>query len=57
MRFLFKTNYRQDIRLFKHNGQRFWYSILLLTVLLAPLTMDEFYLGEGGELRYVLLVE
>jgi branched-chain amino acid transport system permease protein len=46
MRFLFKTNYRQDIRLFKHNGQRFWYSILLLAVLLAPLTMDEFYLGE-----------
>jgi branched-chain amino acid transport system permease protein len=46
MRFLFKTNYRQDVRLFKHNGQRFWYSLLLLAVLLAPLAMDEFYLGE-----------
>jgi len=46
MRFLFKTNYRQDVRLFKHNGQRFWYSLLLAGVLLAPLMMDEFYLGE-----------
>ena len=46
MRFLFKTQYRQDVRLFKHNGQRFWYSVLLLAVLLAPLAMDEFYLGE-----------
>jgi branched-chain amino acid transport system permease protein len=46
MRFLFKTNYRQDVRLFKHNGQRFWYSLLLLAVVLAPLAMDEFYLGE-----------
>ena len=46
MRFLFKTNYRQDVRLFKHNGQRFWYSLLLAGVLLAPLLMDEFYLGE-----------
>ena len=46
MRFLFKTNYRQDVRLFKHNGQRFWYGLLLLGVLLAPLAMDEFYLGE-----------
>jgi branched-chain amino acid transport system permease protein len=46
MRFLFKTNYRQDVRLFKHKGQRFWYSVLLLAVVLAPLAMDEFYLGE-----------
>jgi branched-chain amino acid transport system permease protein len=46
MRFLFKTHYLQDVRLFKHKGQRFWYSVLLLAVVLAPLAMDEFYLGE-----------
>ena len=46
MRFLFKTHYRQDVTLFKHNGQRFWYSLLLAVVMLAPMVMDEFYLGE-----------
>jgi branched-chain amino acid transport system permease protein len=46
MRFLFKTDYRLDIQIFQHNGQRFWYSLLLLAVLLAPLALDDFYLGE-----------
>jgi len=46
MRFLFKTHYRHDVRLFKHNGQRFWYGLLLIATLLAPLTLGEFYLGE-----------
>jgi len=46
MRFLFKTDYRQDVRLFRHNGQRFWYGLLLLLVLLAPLALSDFYLGE-----------
>jgi branched-chain amino acid transport system permease protein len=46
VRFLFKTDYRQDIRLFRHNGQRFWYGLLLLLVLLAPLALSNFYLGE-----------
>jgi len=46
MRFLFKTDYRQDIRLFKHNGQRFWYTLLLIAALIAPLALGEFYLGE-----------
>ena len=46
MRFIFKTRYRQDVNLFKHNGQRFWMGILVLTVLLAPLMLDTFYLGE-----------
>jgi len=61
MRFLFKTNYDQDVRLIRHNGQRFWYGLLLAAVLLAPLGLDDFYLGElalevaeaggGGQLR------
>ena len=46
MRFLFKTHYQQDVRLFKHNGQRFWYGLLLLACLLAPLALGEFYIGE-----------
>jgi len=46
MRFLFKTHYKQDINLFKHNGQRFWYGLLLCASLLAPLALGEFYIGE-----------
>ena len=37
MRFLFKTDYEHDIRLFKHGGQRFWYGLLVLLLLAAPL--------------------
>ena len=36
MRFLFKTHYDQDVRLFKHGGQVFWYSALMLTLIAAP---------------------
>lgn len=46
MRFIFKTRYEQDIRLFKHGGQLFWYGLLMLALLLAPLGLDRFYLGE-----------
>ena len=28
MRFIFKTDYDQDIRLFQHGGQMFWYGLL-----------------------------
>lgn len=46
MRFVFKTKYRQDVDLFKHNGQRFWYGLLAIAVLLAPFILDSFYVGE-----------
>jgi branched-chain amino acid transport system permease protein len=46
MRFIRKTRYEQDIALFLHNGQRFWYGLLLAALLLAPLALDRFYLGE-----------
>jgi branched-chain amino acid transport system permease protein len=46
MRFIFKTDYNQDIDLFKHSGQRFWYSLLLAALILAPLLIDTFWLGE-----------
>ncbi|MFT5482179.1 MAG: branched-chain amino acid transport system permease protein [Halieaceae bacterium] len=46
MRFVLKTRYQQDFDLFKHNGQRFWYGLLALALLCAPLALDTFYLGE-----------
>lgn len=46
MRILFKTTYFQDIKLLKHSGYVFWYGLLILGLLLAPLLLDEFYLGE-----------
>ena len=32
MRFIFKTSYEQDIRLAKHGGHVFWYSLLCLAL-------------------------
>lgn len=46
MRFVRKTRYGQDIDLFAHNGQRFWYAVLLVALLAAPLALGDFYLGE-----------
>ena len=46
MRFVFKTRYRQDVDLFKHNGQRFWYGLLMASLLAAPAVLGTFYLGE-----------
>ena len=46
MRFIFKTKYRQDVDLFEHNGQRFWYGLLAIAAVLAPLSLDSFYVGE-----------
>lgn len=46
MRVEFKTSYNQDINLFQHSGYVFWYSLLLLAVLAAPLFIGDFYTGE-----------
>ncbi|WP_302174994.1 branched-chain amino acid ABC transporter permease [uncultured Hydrogenophaga sp.] len=46
MRFLFKTDYDQDIRLAKHGGHVFWYSLLGLFLLSAPFTVDEYWLSQ-----------
>ncbi len=46
MRFVRKTRYAQDIDLFEHNGQRFWYALLALAVLLAPLQFDDYFIRE-----------
>ena len=46
MRFIFKTDYAQDIRLAKHGGQVFWYGALILLLLLAPWLFAEYWLAQ-----------
>ena len=46
MRFVRKTHYVQDINIIKHRGQRFWYGLLAIVVVLAPLGLGRFYVGE-----------
>ncbi|MBI3369246.1 MAG: branched-chain amino acid ABC transporter permease, partial [Burkholderiales bacterium] len=52
MRFIFKTEYEQDIRLVKHGGQAFWYSLLVLAMLGAPLWAGDYWLSQ---LSFVLI--
>ncbi len=52
MRFIFKTEYQQDVKLFPHGGAVFWYSLLIAAMFAAPLVLDEFYIGE---ITYVLI--
>ncbi len=46
MRFIFKTDYAQDIDLFQHGGQRFWYALLLAALLAAPWLVSEYWLAQ-----------
>ena len=46
MRFIFKTDYAQDIRLAKHGGQVFWYGALILLLLVAPWLFAEYWLAQ-----------
>ena len=52
MRFIFKTDYAQDIRLAKHGGQVFWYALLMLLLLALPLFTPEYWLAQ---LTFVLI--
>ncbi len=52
MRFIFKTDYDQDIRLAKHGGHVFWYGLLGLFLLAAPWLLDEYWLAQ---LTFVLI--
>lgn len=47
MRFIFKTDYDQDIRLFKHGGAVFWYSLLIVVLLAAPLVLDRYLMSQA----------
>ena len=46
MRFIFKTDYGQDVRLAKHGGHVFWYALLLAALALAPLVAPEYWLAQ-----------
>ncbi|MBY0408908.1 MAG: branched-chain amino acid ABC transporter permease [Burkholderiaceae bacterium] len=52
MRFLFKTSYAQDLRLAKHSGHVFWYGLLCLALMTAPLFTPEYWLAQ---LTFVLI--
>src|SRR3989344_1939370 len=52
MRFIFKTSYEQDIRLAKHGGHVFWYSLLCLALVAAPWVAPEYWLSQ---LTFVLI--
>ncbi len=52
MRFIFKTDYGQDINLAKHGGHVFWYSALVLMLLAAPWIVTEYWLAQ---LTFVLI--
>src|SRR6478752_3699257 len=45
MRFIFKTDYNQDIRLFQHGGQIFWYGLLGVLLLAAPFLVSGYVLS------------
>src|SRR5258705_13920008 len=46
MRFLFKTSYAQDIRLFRDNVDASWYGLLAVAVVALPFLLSEYYIGE-----------
>ncbi len=52
MRFIFKTNYNQDIQLAKHGGHQFWYGLLGLSLLAAPYVLGEYLLSQ---LTFILI--
>jgi branched-chain amino acid transport system permease protein len=52
MRFIFKTDYDQDIRLARHGGQLAWYGALALLMVAAPWIFPEYWLAQ---LTFVLI--
>ena len=46
MRFLFKTAYEQDIRVFRDGTTAVWYGLLAVAVLLLPALLSVYYVGE-----------
>ena len=52
MRFIFKTDYAQDIRLARPGGQVFWYGLLLAFLAAAPWLLPEYWLAQ---LTFVLI--
>ena len=52
MRFLFKTDYDQDLRLLQHGIQKFWYAVLFALLLAAPWMLPEYF---TAQLTFILI--
>jgi len=52
MRFIFKTDYGQDMNLAKHGGHLFWYGLLTAALLAAPFLAPTYWLAQ---LTFVLI--
>ncbi len=46
MRFIFKTDYLQDIQLAKHRGQQFWYGLLFVALILLPWIVSNYLIDQ-----------
>lgn len=46
MRFIFKTDYSQDLKLAKHGGHIFWYGLLCALLLAAPVLLSSYLLSQ-----------
>jgi branched-chain amino acid transport system permease protein len=46
VRVIFKTDYDQDLRLFRHGGAVFWYGLLGVALLAAPRLTGEYWLSQ-----------
>jgi branched-chain amino acid transport system permease protein len=46
MRFIFKTDYAQDLQLFKHGGQAFWYGALAVALVLVPWLLSPYFVSQ-----------
>ena len=46
MRFIFKTDYAQDINLAKHGGHVGWYGALIFALILSPWLLDDYWLAQ-----------
>lgn len=47
MRFLYKTDYDQDIRLVRHSGHAFWYGLLLALLIVLPWAVSDYLLDQA----------
>jgi branched-chain amino acid transport system permease protein len=46
MRFIFKTDYAQDLRVFKHGGQAFWYGALAVALVFVPWLLSPYFVSQ-----------
>ena len=52
MRFIFKTDYAQDLQLLKHGGQTFWYGALAVALVFVPWLLSPYFVSQ---LTFVLI--